>query len=523
MSKTHLDTTVLIIGGGATGTGLARDLALRGIDCMVVERWDINAGASGGNHGLLHSGARYVLNDAKSAAQCKTENDCLKRLLPECIEDTGGIFGAVAGDDENYIADFPGLCTKAGVPFRELDVDEAREMEPNLSESLIAAFEVSDATIDPFGFSLANIADARLLGARLLLHTEITAIKTSAGSIQFVSAINTQTGTEYRIKAKIVVSAAGAWSGLIASMAGVGLNMSYSKGSLLVTSSRITERVINRLRPPADADILVPGGTVSIVGTTSTRIDSPDDHRPSVEEVQYIIDDISGIVPILDKPRYIRAYAGVRPLIQQNEENDDRSASREFELLDHGRDGLHNFITITSGKLTTFRYMAEKTADLICRKLEIDVACTTAESPFSNQYRKIWTMPGFAPKNWVHQRAGNDTLLCECEMVSKSAIDSIITDLNSASGQLDLRSIGLRSRVGKGPCQGGFCSIRTSAYLYDRQLIHQDQGIDAVRDFLSDRWTGQQPVLWGSQLAQAELSEAMHCGYFCLEQQEQQI
>ena len=74
-------TRVLIIGGGATGTGLARDLALRGIPCILVEKQDINSGASGGNHGLLHSGARYVASDAEAAKECCEEGNLLKKLV----------------------------------------------------------------------------------------------------------------------------------------------------------------------------------------------------------------------------------------------------------------------------------------------------------------------------------------------------------------------------------------------------------------------------------------------------------
>jgi glycerol-3-phosphate dehydrogenase len=96
-----LKTQVLIIGGGATGTGVARDLALRGVQCILVEKKDINAGASGANHGLLHSGARYVSSDPESARECRDENRLLKQLAPDCIEDTGGLFVAVEGDDED--------------------------------------------------------------------------------------------------------------------------------------------------------------------------------------------------------------------------------------------------------------------------------------------------------------------------------------------------------------------------------------------------------------------------------------
>ena len=117
-----MQTQVLIIGGGATGTGLARDLAMRGIDCILVEKQDINAGASGGNHGLLHSGARYIASDPASACECKKEGRLLKKLAPHCIEATGGLFVAVAGDDERYVADFPDFCAKAGIDTKPLDL-----------------------------------------------------------------------------------------------------------------------------------------------------------------------------------------------------------------------------------------------------------------------------------------------------------------------------------------------------------------------------------------------------------------
>ena len=93
----QLETQVLIIGGGVTGTGLARDLALRGVGCLLVEKQDINAGASGGTHGLLHSGARYILSDPASARECRDEGSIIKRLAPQCVEETGGLFVAVEG------------------------------------------------------------------------------------------------------------------------------------------------------------------------------------------------------------------------------------------------------------------------------------------------------------------------------------------------------------------------------------------------------------------------------------------
>ena len=110
-----MQTQVLIIGAGITGAGVARDLALRGVHCIIVEKQDVNAGASGGNHGLLHSGARYIASDPASAVECQRENHLLKHLAAHCIEATGGLFVAVAGDDENYIADFSSTSRRYGI------------------------------------------------------------------------------------------------------------------------------------------------------------------------------------------------------------------------------------------------------------------------------------------------------------------------------------------------------------------------------------------------------------------------
>ena len=102
-------------------------------------------------------------------------------------------------------------------------------------------------------------------------------------------------------------------------------------------------------------------------------------------------------------------------------------------------------------------------------------------------------------------------------MVSQSIVESIVASLRKRSGQPDLKSIGLRSRVGKGPCQGTFCSQRVASFLYDCQEFNRKQGVAELRAFLRERWRGQQPLLWDISLAQAELMEAMHSGLFGLE------
>jgi glycerol-3-phosphate dehydrogenase len=435
----------LIIGGGATGTGLARDLALRGVQSILVEQGDINAGTSGANHGLLHSGARYVSSDQGSAIECREEGALLKQMAPQCIEDAGGLFVAVEGDDEKYVADFPHLCSQCDIPVKELDVKAARELEPTLSNKLIAAYEVQDASIDPFKLSLENIAQAQELGCTLLRFTKVVGFEKSGKKIRATHLQDIITGEETIIEAEQVISAAGAWAGEIAALAGLEIDIICSKGSLLVTHNRITDRVVNRLRASANADILVPGGTVSILGTTSIRIDNLDQVYPTVEEVDAMVGEAVKMIPALETARYIRAYAGVRPLVGSKSASDDRDVSRGFALIDHAEEGLENFTTISGGKLTTYRLMAEKTANLICGRMGVSKPCLTRIEPLPETQPGKWTQPGLAPKLWMQKHEPEDILLCECEMVPKSAVDSIVDAIRKQDGQPDLKAISLRS------------------------------------------------------------------------------
>ena len=512
-----VDTEVLIIGAGVTGAGLARDLALRGIHCLVVEAKDINAGASGANNGLLHSGARYVSNDPVSARECRDESLLLKTLAPDCIEDTGGLFVAVAGDDEAYVAEFPSLCEQNGIPARVLEPREALELEPTLNRKVIAAYRVEDAAVNPFRLSLDNIAQAEAHGAHLFTHTELVGFERKDSRIQAARLRQNPSGQEIVVGAEQVVNAAGPWAGQVAALAGILIPIVYSKGTLLVTQTRVTHSVINRLRPPDDGDIVSPSGTVSLVGTTSVALDSPSPCHPTISEVDLLVAQASEMVPLLADMRYVRAFAGVRPLLAAEQNADGRALSRGFEVLNHDEAGLSNFVTVTGGKLTTFRLMAEKAADLVCSRLGVTEPCRTKTAPLPSTRTNQWTEPGLAPRFWLKQQNPKEPLLCECEMVPTSAVDLIIDHLNARAEPLDLSAIGLRTRVGRGSCQGAFCGLRMTAHLYERRLLESDQGLLQLKRFLERRWHGLRPVLWGSQLAQEELQEALHCGLFSLE------
>src|SRR5436305_11567172 len=119
-----LSTEVLVIGGGATGAGVAWDAALRGLDVVLVDRLDLAEGTTGRFHGLLHSGGRYAVKDPVAAVECVAENAILRRTAADCIEDTGGLFVTTKWDDPAFGDEFAQGCRETGVPVDEIPVPE---------------------------------------------------------------------------------------------------------------------------------------------------------------------------------------------------------------------------------------------------------------------------------------------------------------------------------------------------------------------------------------------------------------
>lgn len=515
-----METEVLIIGGGVTGTGVMRDLALRGINCLLIDQKDLNAGASGGNHGLLHSGGRYAAADTDTAAECRQEAEIIKKIAGSTVDPCGGLFAAVEGDDANFIDAFPAHCERAAIPCNELSPSQARELEPALSDRVIAAYQVEDASIDPFRLTLANVQHARQLSdSDFLPHMQVIEFESRDSEITTAICLNRRSGEKLRIRARQFVNACGAWSKMVAELAGChDVNLLYSKGTLIISNSRISNGVINRLRPPADGDILVPGGTVSLLGTTSDTVDELNNIRPSAQEVDRILAQGKTLIPLLENTRFIRAFAGVRPLLMSSDAMaDGRKASRGFTLFDHEQQGLSNFVTIVGGKLTTFRLMAEKTGDLVARRIGNLNPCLSASVALPDDEHVRWTEPGYSARQWFSKHDASDLILCECEMVPQSAVNEVIQQSPGAEHEMTLQAIGLRSRVGKGTCQGAFCSMRLTSYLYDNNIYTHQQGLPHMRDFVSARFKGIKPVLWGEQMPQMELAETMHCGLMGLD------
>lgn len=514
---------VIIIGAGITGAGTARDCALRGLKTLLIERADIADGASGRNHGLLHSGARYAVGDPESACECIKENMILRKVASNCVEATDGLFISLPEDGLEYRDKFLKKCAEAGIHTQTLSPQKALSLEPLVNPELISAVKVPDASVDPFRLVSANVLDARLHGAEVLTRQEVTELIKEDGRVKGVKTLDKSSGTVNTYYARYVVNAAGIWGAQIAELAGVHIGMLPAKGSLLVFDHRVTKMVINRCRKPANADILVPGDVVSVLGTTSDKVpfEQCDDMRVTKEEVDLLLQEGCKLVPSLANTRIIRAYAGVRPLVASDDDPSGRNVSRGIVLLDHlKRDGVDGFISITGGKLTSYRLMAEQTADLICSKLGIKAKCHTADTPLpgSEKHLKFSAIVKKAQEanmdssivEAAEGRHGSQIetmdfsgkgseLVCECEKVCRAEIAYAVKVL----GVKTLDDLRRRTRVGMGPCQSSYC-IEKAARTLAEELGDPSQADNLKRDYLQLRWKGIAPVCRGEQLAQAE-------------------
>jgi glycerol-3-phosphate dehydrogenase len=502
-----LQTEVLIIGGGATGVGIARDLALRGIPSVLIEKGDIASGASGRNHGLFHSGGRYAVSDPEAARECMVENRILRKIAPHCIEETDGLFISLPEEGFDYRERFLRSCEKVGIQTTLLSRDEALEWEPELNPNLLSAVKVPDGAIDPFALVLANATDAEEHGAKILLHTEIISLILDGNKVKEVKVKDLLQGEEYPIEASYIINATGAWANQFLKLAGLQIGMALSKGSMLITNRRFTHHVINRCRPPFDGDIVVPNHTVSILGTTSIRLEEVENFEVTPHEVSLLIQETSKMIPALQETRFIRAYAGIRPLFLSEEKGDDRAISRGFVLIDHEkRDGIKNLITITGGKLVTYRLMAEKTSDLLCKKMGMNVSCSTHLKPLPGANK-----PTGLTEQLKQFSIDREETLCDCELVQRKEVE----ELFKTNKLKDLQDILHRTRLAKGTCQGGFCVYRLFGVLHDLRIIEGDSN-EILKEFLEERWKGIRPILWGAALKEEELIESIYKGIFNL-------
>jgi glycerol-3-phosphate dehydrogenase len=496
-----IKTDIIIIGGGATGCGIARDLSLRGVHHYLIEKGDFASGATGACHGLLHSGGRYAVNDPEAAKECITENTILRKIAQKCVETTGGLFVRLPGDSKRYRDAFLKSCEEVGIDTSVLSPSKALDLVPSLNPALEEAIMVPDCSIDPFRLCMLNAYTSRRRGGGILIHHEVIEIIREKGRCVGIKARERLTSQIKEIRAPIIINATGAWGDKIARLSGSSVPMTLSKGSLIISNHRLTNMVINRLRPPSDGDIIVPNEAVCLAGTTSVAVDDPDVLDVDPSEVDLVANQAEQMIPSFGTTRLIRAYTGVRPLLKSTD-RDSRAISRGFRIIDH-KNGM---FSILGGKLSTYRLMAEKMVDLIMEQMGLTAPCKTANLPLEGQEE----LSGYPLSKRLKSL---DNIVCECELVSRDAVEHAINSL----GIQYVGDIQHRTRLGMGPCQGGFCTYRALGIMQELGRVSPEDSLKILKEFLQRRFKGIRPALWGDQLREEQLVESIYLGILNME------
>ena len=512
--KSSLSTQILVVGGGITGLGIAWEASLRGLKVVLVEMHDIGQGTTGRYHGVLHSGGRYVISDPQSAHECAEENKILRNIVPHTIEESGGLFVATPSDPIEYPDRWFRACQQLALPVEELSIAETLALEPALNPRISRAFKVEDASLDSFDLSHTLVQAIQDYGGQVWLHHQLVSIRLNSSRMNEVDILNILTNEVITVGAEVVINASGPYAGHTARIAGIDLPIVLGKGTLVAMPIRHTNSIVNRCRHPDDGDIIVPVGTVEVLGTTDVSVVEPDDVRVDPWEVDLLIAEGEILVPGISRARPLRAWAGIRPLYKPEEDDGKtRVLSRAHHVINHKeQDGVDGFVSVFGGKLTTFRLMAEETIDLVSELLVIDTESRSKSCVLDPANTAFYSLPGRldeleAPAMPIPRK----NILCECELITFDRIDQSIQ--NARRPHLD--DIRRDLRLGMGPCQGTFCIYRAAARLASsREDAPADGGI---LEFLLERWKGLQPLTWHHNMRQLEYMRRMYLELFCLD------
>lgn len=523
-----LKTTVVVIGGGATGVGIFRDLSMRGVKTILVERDDLGYWTSSRYHGLLHSGGRYAVNDKEAARECIEENQILRRIGRHCVEATQSVFIRTPEDDAAYEQEWVKSCKECGISAQQISVEEALRLEPNVSPKILSAYICPGAAIDGFRMTWQNVRSGEKYGGKCMTYTEVTEIHVKDGAVEGVSVIDRKSGQKEKIMCDFVISAAGSFAGPVAELAGIPTlteHIKPSKGTLIAFNHRLCNRVIHRLHKSSDADIFVPHGSITILGTTSIN-SAPDDTSTETSEVKAMMDVGTATFENLYDYRILRVFAGTRPLYSAGATS-GRNASRGFVALDHAEDGVKHFMSVCGGKFTTYRLMAEKVCNMVCEQLGVKEKCRTAEEnlvddptpALMTKAREVFPTYG---AELAASRLGNDKLqkvierieknpatkqlVCECENVTLAEIQEIASEPSSHN----ISDVRRRTRLGMGTCQGAFCAYRAVGAASSENYGWAEDTTSLFREFIEARFKGIRPVLWGNMLRDTELTRGIY-------------
>ena len=372
---------VLVIGGGITGAGIARDAAMRGMRIAIVDKGDWASGTSSKSSRLVHGGIRYLeRGEIGLVRESVREREILLRIAPELVKPLEFTWPVYRGARlpkwklRMGLTVYDMLAGKArGRRHRALNRDGVLALEPELrGQNLVGGMSYFDAATDDAGLTRANVKSAIAHGAVAVNFAKVESITATAGKGDGALVRDALDGGSARVSARVIVSATGPWQA------------KGTKGShIVVPRLRVGNQFAVTMISPDDGRVMftLPSGDCTVIGTTDLRTDeSPDDVKISDAEIAYLLRAANFYFPDahLTPDDVTSTWAGIRPLAAAPPGTSPSSISREHRIS-HDSKGM---IVVTGGKLTTYRSMAAEVVDEIEKRLRRShVACTTDTVP----------------------------------------------------------------------------------------------------------------------------------------------
>ncbi|MHA2352228.1 MAG: FAD-dependent oxidoreductase [Candidatus Thorarchaeota archaeon] len=526
MSDAQFD--VIVIGGGSTGTAVARDCAMRGFKTLLLERDDIASATVGTCAGMISSGLKYR-SEPDILKMCSGEVIHLNRIARHIImknpilapiHDLG-----VAASDSEIIDAYSEHADERDVPAMVFITPEAtHELEPMVHPDIIASVYYEEFFIDPFRLCLLQALDARNHGAEIKTYCEVIKFEKSENEIQGVVFYNRITGQTETVTTKIIINAAGPWAHKLARISGAELDLRLNKGAHVILDRRIVNVGITAKAVDGRWIYLFPHENTTLLGTTALDTwEDPDTLVASFDEIEYLLQSIESVIPSIREARIIRTMAGIRPLVPDWNVPEDK-VTRGYQVVDHE----NGMVSFTGGKLVMCRHMAEAVTDLVAKKLGIKAKCNTHNKPLPGNEDDV-DIEALSTKYGVSMHAlerlrarrGTETVkilemtkahpewkttICTCEPIIEAEIRYAIREEFPQT----LNDLRRRLRLGTGPCQGTFCTYKAASILSEELDLQGDDFLVDILDFRAERWKGVRPSMRGEQLAQEELAQGMY-------------
>lgn len=373
---------VLVIGGGITGAGVARDAAMRGLRVALVEQNDFASGTSSRSSRLVHGGVRYLEHGQLHLVwESSRERRTLLRIAPHLVRPLAFTWPVYRNARVPRwklaigltMYDALALFRNVGRHVR-LNARGVMAKEPRLlSAGLTGGAQYWDAATDDVRLTLANMMSARAHGAVILNHARVSGVlRDDAGRVTGARVIDVESGAMCEVRAKVTVNAAGPWSDRVEEMVQPTTKTAVrgSKGvHVAVPRSRVGNIAAITLTAPQDGRVMfvLPAGAFTIIGTTDTFEDvEPSDVRASEADVAYLLASANHHFPDarLTRADVVSAWAGLRPLAAATGAHEDPGNVSREHTIDEPSPGL---VRVTGGKLTTYRAMAAQVVDVLVR------------------------------------------------------------------------------------------------------------------------------------------------------------